>query len=177
MLPEEERLITLGAIARPHGVRGELRVHRFNPDSTLLLELDDVWLRRDGEARRMRIERARAHGPAVLMELEGIRGREAAEALRGAEVCVPREALPDAGDDEVYHADLIGLRAELADGTPVGEVVDILSYPSADCLLVREENVDREVPLLDPYVQRVDLEARVAVVAHLEDLEPIRRKR
>lgn len=184
MLPPErpllppERLVALGAIGRPHGVAGEVRVHRFNPDSTLLCEVDVVWLKRDGEAARpARVERARLHGPHVLLVLEGVRGRDAAEALRGAEVCVPREALPEPAEDEVYHADLIGLTAVLADGTRAGEVVSVLSYPSADCLLVRGEDADLEVPILPPYVDRVDLDTKTVRVAHLEDLEPIRRRR
>lgn len=172
-----ERLVALGAIGRPHGVRGEVRVHRFNTESTLLLETSTVWLCRDGEVREQRIERARLHGEHVLLVLEGVRGREGAEALRGYEVCVPREALPEPDEDEVYHADLIGLSAVLADGTRAGEVVDVLSYPSADCLLVRGEDADREVPVLPPYVASIDLDARVVVVAHLEDLDPIRRRR
>lgn len=177
MLPPE-RLVALGAIGRPHGVGGEVRVHRFNPESTLLSEVDLVWLRKEGEApRAARVERARVHGPHVLLVLEGVRGRDAAEALRGAEVCLPREALPEPAEDEVYHADLIGLTAVLADGSPAGEVVDVLSYPSADCLLVQGEDADREVPILPPYVERVDLDTRTVVVAHLEDLEPIRRRR
>lgn len=176
-MPAPERLIALGAIGRPHGVRGEVRVHRFNPESTLLLELESVWLRRGEEARLVKIESARAHGDAVLLQIEGARGREAAEALRGSEICVPREALPPAAEDEVYHADLIGLRAEGADGSAAGEVVDILSYPSVDCLLVRSEEGEREVPLLEPYVEAVDLERGVVIVSHLEDLDLVRRKR
>jgi 16S rRNA processing protein RimM len=165
-------------VARPHGIRGEVKVHRFNPDSTLLLEQPAVWLRKgEGEARHVEIDAARVHGTFVLMTLRGVRSREDAEALRGFEVCVPRAALPEPDDDEVYHTDLIGLRAELDDGTVAGEVVDVLSYPSADCLLVRSDEGDREVPLLPPYVVQIDLEAGVVKVAHLEDFDLQRRRR
>lgn len=172
-----ERWVALGAVARPHGVRGELKVHLFNPDSTLLLEQAVVWLRRGEDLREHQVERSRAHSGFVLLTLRGVEGREAADALRGAEVCLPRAALPEPDPDEVYHTDLIGLRAVLGDGSPVGEVVQVLSYPSADCLLVRAEAGDREVPFLTPYVERIDLEAGVAVVAHLEDLDLIRKRR
>lgn len=175
--PRSERLVALGAVARPHGIRGELKVHRFNPGSTLLLEQRAVWLRRGGdELREVEVAAARVHGDFVLLTVRGVASREAADALRGAEVCVPRDRLPDLDDDEVYHADLIGLRATLADGTAAGEVVDVLSYPSAHCLLVRSAEGDREVPMLTPYLDRIDLEAGVVVVAHLEDLDLQRRR-
>lgn len=172
-----ERLVALGVVGRPHGVRGEVRVHRFNPESTVLLEQEAVWLRKEGEARLVRVERARLHGPYVLLTLEGVSGRDEAEALRGCEVCVERDSLPELGEDEVYHTDLIGLRAVRADGTPAGVVVGVQAYPSADCLVVRGEDGDREVPILEPYVDHVDLRRGVVVVAHLEDLDPIRPRR
>lgn len=174
-----ERLVALGAVVRPHGVRGELRVHRFNPESTLLLETGVVWLREGHAPREVRVESARAHGASVLLVLEGCRSREAAELLRGAEVCVSREALPPPDEDEVYHADLLGLRVRTDDGAVSGEVVEVLTYPSAECLLVRSEEGDREVPFLAPYLVRVDLAAREVVVAHLEDLDlmPSRARR
>ena len=171
MSSREPELVPLGAVTRPHGVRGELRVHRFNPDSPLLLEQSTVWLRGEDGAREVRVLSSRPHKELVLLTLEGVVGREAAEALRGREVCVPRDALPPPDEDEVYHIDLLGLSARLADGTVIGEVAEVIRYPSADCLLLLTPRGKREVPLLSPYVVDVDLDARVVIVAHLEDLD------
>ncbi len=172
-----ERFIALGAIAKPHGVRGEVRVHRFNPDSALLEQQDTLYLKRGpDDVRPIRVEAARAHGDAVLVKLAGVDTREAADALRGVELCVPRSALPELEQDEVYHADLVGLQARLENGEGVGEVVSVISYPAADCLLVRGPDGDREVPFLTPYVVEVDLAKRALVLAHLDDLE-VRRPR
>lgn len=170
-------LVALGAVARPHGVRGELRIHRFNPDSMLLLDRETVWLRQDGREREVRVERARLHGKLVLLTLEGVRGRDAAEALRGAEVCVPREELPPPDEDELYHVDLVGLSAVREDGTAVGTVSDVIQYPSVDCLAVDSDEGRREIPLLEPYVREVDLDAGRVVLAHVEDFDLIRRRR
>lgn len=170
-------LVALGVIARPHGVRGELRVHRFNPDSTLLLDLDTVWLRQGGEEREVGVANARLHGRFVLLTLEGVESREAAEELRGAEVCVPRDALPPTAEDEYYHVDLVGLTAELSDGTVVGYVSDVIQYPTVDCIVVESDAGRREIPLLDPYVIAVEPDAERVVVAHVEDFELHRRRR
>ena len=166
-----ERLIALGAVVRPHGLRGEVRVHRFNPDSTLLLEQERVWLRRDGETREVIVESSRAHGDLVLYILQGVVGREAAEALRGSEVCLPREALPPPDANEYYHADLIGLRAVDPTGAELGVVSDVIQYPSTDCLAVDSDAGRREVPILDPYLVDTDLAAGTITLAHTEDFE------
>lgn len=165
------RWVALGAIARPHGVRGEVRVYRYNPESRLLLEQPRVWLGGEAEPRPVRVLGARAHGEMVLLTLQGVGDRDAADALRGVEVFVPREALPAPDEDELYHVDLLGLDVVDAAEAPVGTVSDVIRYPSVDCLLVRSEDGDREVPLLPPYLVDVQLDRRRVVVAHLEDLD------
>ncbi len=56
----------------------------------------------------------------MLARIAGVADRDAAEALKGVRLYVDREALPPADADEYYHADLIGLRAEMTDGTALG---------------------------------------------------------
>ena len=56
----------------------------------------------------------------LIAAISGIEDRDRAEALRGLRLYLPRSALPPPEEDEYYHADLIGLEAVLADGTPVG---------------------------------------------------------
>ena len=171
------RLVALGAVTRPHGVLGEVRVHRFNPDSELLLAVEEVVLRGPEAEQTVTIRAARRHGDSILMTFEGVRGREAAEALRGLEVCVPREALPPAGPDEHYHVDLVGLRAVDPEGAERGVVANVIRYPSVDCLLVEGATEAWEVPLLEPYVRAVELAEGRVVVDHLGDLEPVKKRR
>lgn len=178
-MAERPELVALGVVARPHGVRGELRVHPFNPESDLLFEQERFFVRtRDGATREATVVSMReGPGGVVLLSLEGVTGRDAAEGLRGAELCVPREAFPETeSDDEWYAVDLVGLRAKLADGTLVGEVVDVIAYPTIDCLRVRGADGDREVPIVDPYVERVDIGAGEVIVGSIADL-PIERPR
>lgn len=172
---EPETLVRLGVVARPHGVRGELRVHRYNPDSTLLEQVEELWLFEATGPRAVAVEGVRRHGAFTLFWLAGVVGREAADALRGTEVGVPRDLLPPPEDDEVYHVDLIGSAVVDEAGEDMGTVVDVLRYPSVDCLLVRAGDEEREVPVLEPYFVRAE-EGRV-VLAHLADFEPRRRRR
>ena len=169
--------IELGVIARPHGVTGVIRVHVFNPESTLLQELGEVFLiGEDGEEPTLVEVTSTRQGPkALLMRLAGVGSREDAEALRGYTLCIPREALPELEEGEYYHADLIGLEA-FEGSEPIGKVVEIIDYPSAECLKIQRPGGFLEVPMLPKWLDRVDIKGgRV----HLKDLDdiPLQRRR
>lgn len=166
-----ERLVALGAIVKPHGVLGELRVHRFNPASDALLGFAQVWLRKGEEVRPCDVTSSRPHGELVLMTLDGVSGREGAAALRGWEVCVPRAELPPPDEDEIYHVDLVGLVAQSPAGEVLGSVSEVIRYPGSDCLVLTSSEGRREVPLLTPYVVEVDIAGGKIVLSYLEDFE------
>ncbi|MCZ6805492.1 MAG: ribosome maturation factor RimM [Deltaproteobacteria bacterium] len=169
--------IELGVIARPHGVSGEIRVHVFNPDSTLLEELAELFvLGEEGEPPSLVDVVSTRRGPkALLMRLAGVESREDAEALRGLSLCVPREALPELEEGEYYHADLIGLLAYEGDRT-VGEVVEVLDYPSVECLKVKTEKGFLEVPMLPEWLERVDVQGGKVHLKALDDI-PLQKGR
>lgn len=161
-----DRWVPVAVVARAHGVRGELRLRVHNPDSDLLLARPRVALRAaDGELRAAKIERARAANGAILAFFEGVGDRDAADALRGREVCVRRSDFPKLDDGEFYVCDVLG--AEVVDaGGPIGRVVDWVSYPSVDVLVV-ERPVGRklEIPVLEHTIEGVDVVAGVVRVA------------
>jgi len=164
-------VVSLGVVTRPQGVRGEVRVHPFNKDSDLLLELSEVLLISPrGEARRVRITQARRMPKVVVLRIEGIGTVEDAETLREATVAIPREALPPPERDEFYLVDAVGLAVRLTSGEPVGEVVEIMEYPSVTCLRVRVDEGYLEVPLLPAWVDRVDPEGGEVVLLTIDDL-------
>ena len=169
--------IELGVVARPHGVSGELRVHVFNPDSTLLQELAEVFLigEEDEAPALVEVLSSRPGPKALLMRLQGVRSREDAEALRGYRLCVPREALPELEEGEYYHADLIGLEAFDRAG-PIGEVLDVIAYPSAECLKIARPGGYIEVPMLPRWLERVDLEHGKVYLKDLDDI-PLQSQR
>jgi len=163
--------IELGVVARPHGVTGEIRVHVFNPESTLLRELGEVFLigEEGEEPALVDVVSTRPGSKVLLMRLAGVESLEDANSLRGYKLCVPREALPDLAEGEYYHADLIGLEA--FEGTEsIGEVVDVIDYPSAECLKIKRPDGFLEVPMLPQWLGRVDIEGGKV---HLKDLDDI----
>src|SRR5690606_38184003 len=119
-----------------HGIRGELRIQSFTEDPMALAGYGPLATSRPGLT--LTIAAARANGSTLIARLEGVEDRTAAEQLNGVELFVDRALLPPAEDDEFYHADLIGLRAQLRDGTSIGEVVAVPNFGAGDLVEIRD---------------------------------------
>jgi 16S rRNA processing protein RimM len=163
--------VALGVVMGTHGLRGDLRVKQYNQDSELLFELAEVAVCQAGQRQMRAIVGVRPGGKGLLMRLAGIDSVEAAEPLRGAELSVPRSALPPLEDGEFYFVDLEGLSVETSAGTAVGRVENVREYPAADVLRVRAAEGVWEVPMREPYLVSVDVAAGRIVVDQLDDLE------
>jgi 16S rRNA processing protein RimM len=171
----DDELIELAAIMRAHGLRGELLLKPFNPDSTLLLSVERVLLKgKTGVVTSYQVEGARIHSDHVLLTLANVLDRDHADTLRGSLVCVTRAELPALEDGEYYLVDLVGLEARDAEGKPIGPVIDVIEYPSANCLAVQCEDGVREVPNIERYVLEVDVPNGFVRVEHLEEIDPLK---
>jgi 16S rRNA processing protein RimM len=170
--------IPLAEIARPHGVRGEVRLRLFNPESDLLLELDELLVRLpDGSEHEVSVDGARRANDAILMKLFSVDDRDRAEELRGAVLCARREHFPPLAPGEFYACDIEGARVVVGDGDgtrqELGRVRTLRNYPGAQVLVVdaAEDDGSWEVPLVDSVVRSVDLEANLVTLATMEGVE------
>ncbi|MFC7053261.1 ribosome maturation factor RimM [Hansschlegelia quercus] len=147
------RLVQLGVIGAPHGVRGELRVKSFTADPKALAgyrPLTDA-----AGTKSFEIASARPiKDDMLVVRFKSVGTREAAAALTGVGLYAPREALPPAeDDDEFYHADLIGLRAETADAGLVGEITAMQNFGADDLLEIKLAGERRTIYL--PFTKAV----------------------
>jgi 16S rRNA processing protein RimM len=173
-----ETWVPLAEIARPHGVRGEMRLRLFNRDSDLLLHLDEVLVRfPDGEEHEVSVEAARRANDAILMKLYSVDDRDRAIELRGALVCVRRGEFPTLAEGEFYACDVEGARVllEAEEGTPreIGRVRTLRSYPAADVLVVEaaDGGPPWEVPLVSDVVRSVDVVAGTITLSTMVGME------
>lgn len=124
----------VGAIAGAFGVRGEVRLKSFCADPEAIATYGPLWTE-DGQ-RSFAVRLVGAAPGALVARLSGVATREAAEALKGVRLYVDRRQLPPPGEDEFYHADLIGLRVLDTGGALLGTVQAIHNHGASDILEV-----------------------------------------
>ncbi|MGB2107959.1 MAG: ribosome maturation factor RimM [Candidatus Puniceispirillum sp.] len=123
--PQKSR-ISVAAVMGSHGVRGNVKIKPFTETPESLGRFDKVYLE-DGQQVSLKILSVGSKG-VVLARLGKVESRDASDALRGQHLYVDRAALPDLADDEIYHADLLGLDAVLADGRALGRIAAIHDF-------------------------------------------------
>ena len=149
-----EKQILLGRILGPHGLKGEVKIKSFTADPLAVASYGPVSA---PDGRRFKLERARLQGEVVIAALKGVADRTFAESLKGLELSVARDDLPETDDGEFYQADLVGLPVVDESGREVGEVVGFQNFGAGDLMEIRRaDNRTSFVPFADSMVPSVD---------------------
>lgn len=131
LAPDLENMVCVGAIAGAFGVRGEARLKSFCADPASIADYAPL-LTEKGRSFDLRITREVKGGFAA--RISGVETREDAEALKGTRLYAPRDRLPPLGDEEFYHADLIGLEVVDTGGASLGRVRAIHDFGAGDVI-------------------------------------------
>lgn len=166
--------VEVARVAEPWGVKGWFKVQAHSSVPQALFSskrwflLSGVSLGNQGTATLLRVIEAREHGSTVVASAEGVDDRDAAQALRGARVFIPRSSFPTPAADEYYWVDLIGLDVFNRAGINLGRVTELLRT-SAQTVLVCTCETDgktseRMIPFVAVYVDSVDIPGRRILV-------------
>jgi 16S rRNA processing protein RimM len=130
------RMVLLGEIVRAHGIAGEVKLRSFTASPRDLARYGTLA---DGKGRSFRLASLREAGEGLLIgRIDGVTDRNAAEALKGVSLYVARDALPEGEDgDDVFAADLVGLRVVDQVGIAIGEIVAVQNFGAGDLLEVK----------------------------------------
>ena len=162
--------VLLGAVSAAHGISGEVKVKTFTASPESLGAYGPVATEK-GRALAILTLRA-VKGDEAIVRFEGVNDRNAAEALKGERLYIPRSALPDPEKGEFYQTDLIGLRVENRAGQHLGAVAGVHNFGAGDVIEIACAGGEREfVPFTDDFVPVVDIEQGriVAELPHYED--------
>ncbi|MEM1317862.1 MAG: ribosome maturation factor RimM [Pseudomonadota bacterium] len=156
-------LVLLARIGKPHGIKGDVRVHTFTDEPE---GFADYGALRSVDGQRFKVKRLLPHNGALVAKFEGVNTRAEAEAVVGTELFIERHRLPAVEDeDEFYVSDLIGLTAVNVDGATIGTIKDAPDFGAGTVLDITTGNGSLMVDFTRANVPDVDLEAgRVTVI-------------
>ena len=125
------KLIFVGKIVAPQGIRGDVRVQTFseNPMDFKQFKVQSSKFKESD----FKFVRMVPNSSVVIAHIAGIDDRNAAETLRGTELFISRDSLPPVQDDEYYQADLIGF-AVIRDGNKIGTVAGFQNFGAGDII-------------------------------------------
>ncbi|HET9764742.1 MAG TPA: ribosome maturation factor RimM [Casimicrobiaceae bacterium] len=150
----------MGEVLAAYGVQGWIKIRPFTASPEGLLQHRTWWLKEHAAWRAFAVAEMRLHGEAIVARLEGLTTREEAASRRGAQVAVPRSALPPAEAGQVYLADLEGLAVVNRQGATLGRVAGHVETGVHPVLrIVDEADPRREllIPFVPAYVDAVEL--------------------
>lgn len=159
-----DRRLCVGVITGAHGVRGQVKIKSFTEfpeDVASYGPVED----RSGK-RRFALDIAGETRGQLIVRVEGVRDRNAAEALKGTELYIDRDILPEPDEDEFYHSDLIGLAAETMDGAAYGTVRAMHDFGAGDLIeIALAEGGVVLLPFTREVVPEIDLDAGLVRIA------------
>lgn len=167
--------ICLGVIAGAHGLDGAVLIRSFTADPAAIGSYGKLA---DAEGKRtFQVKVRRVTTKGVVAKLEGLSDRTAAEGLKGVKLYIARDALPEPDEDQVYVADLIGLRVEDKDANVLGTISKMDNYGAGDVMEVTLATggslllpfTKAAVPVVDVAGGRVVIDPPASVEARPED--------
>lgn len=171
---ESAQLVTVARIATAHGIRGEIAVQpltdfpeRLAPGAALLL------VTANGEVSPRRVLSRRGHRERLLLLLEGVPDRTAAEGLRGGRLCVREEDLPPLPAGQVWRHELPGMAVATEAGEQLGTVREVLDTGGGNLVLALDTaRGEVLLPFVEEVVRRVDRDARQLTVRLIDGFLP-----
>lgn len=160
-----DRPVTLAGVIGAHGIAGEVRLKVF---------AEDLSSHKSFNGGTLTLKSLRTGSNGAIARFAEIADRNAAEALRGTQLTVPRSALPPLDEGEYYHVDLLGLPAVSDAGEALGTVVAIDNYGAGDVLEIERPGVDGRpgkrfmVPMQHQAVPDWDAERLVITASFVE---------
>ena len=165
-------MVVMGRIAVPYGVQGWVKIQTFTEMLDSLMDYPEWWMAGSAGWQLCEVEQVGVHGKSLIAKFAGCNDRTAAFALKGKEIAVPREDLPEPDEDEYYWSDLVGLNVQNLQQQYLGQVKEVFATGANDVLVVQGEGKgsrERLIPFTEQVVHKVDLAAKKMLVDWPED--------
>lgn len=162
-------LFIFGEIVKTRGLHGCVKVLSFLQSQDILDGLDAVYLEsKFGQKSRHEIKKIDSVGKFLFLELKGISDLDAAQALVGSKLLLPRDLLAVLPEDEYYWSDIVGLEVYTPEGRHLGRIESIFPTGSNDVYVCRGEDGEFLIPAIADAIVRIDLAGRRITAKLLE---------
>ena len=159
--------IKIGKIVNTVGLKGEVKVYNYSDRSGIYENTSHIYVENDLTA----VESVRVQKNMVILKLEGISDRDRAEALRGRELYVTEEDLPELPQGQYYVRDIMGMAVREENGTFLGEVTDVIQNTAQDIFEVQKQGGKKVlIPKVDEFVLNIDIEKKEILVRLIDGL-------
>ena len=160
--------ISIGKITSAVGLKGEVKVYNYSDSADIYRSTESIYV---GDELR-KIQNVRTQKNMVILKLEGIDDRNAAEKARGSELFITEADLPELPEGQFYVRDLIGMTVIAAEnGTEIGEVRDVIQNTAQDIFDVKtSEGKQVLIPKVPEFIIDIDAETRTIKVKLIEGL-------
>jgi 16S rRNA processing protein RimM len=158
----DKSTMLVGRIGGAYGIKGWVHIHSFTGPLENIIDYSPWRLHAtiDGKlCQSIDVVKGKLHGKGLVAQLQGVNDRNGAESLKGLEIRVERERMPEPAGDKFYWADLEGLRVEDSAGTELGQVDQMLDTGSADVMVITGEQRHLIPFVYGDTVVAVDLDA------------------
>lgn len=162
--------VLVGEIATAHGIKGLVKIRSYVDDENLL-QNGPLYTAESGE-QTIKLKLKNAIKSDWLAEVDGVPDRNAAEELRGTQLYIDRDQLPDADDGEYYIDDLIGLKVIDSNKNEIGAIIAVDNFGASDLLDIKpaQGGASFYLPYTDETVIEIDIEGGTIIVEIPEGL-------
>ena len=162
---EETDLICVGIISSPHGINGHIKIKYYTENPKGIISYGTVY-NKDREIINLKYKGISSK--LAIYEVENISDRNEANLLKGEYLFVKRKALPKLKNDEIYHIDLIGLKAINKKSQIIGTIENVSNYGAGDILEIKNKEKSFLVPLISKNLDSINLKKKTICLSNLD---------
>ncbi len=167
----ERDLLPIGRVAKPHGVKGKIKVDYFGEDLNRFHLYREVFIKNPvGKLQTYEILEVIPQPPRLILRLKGIERIEEVESLVGKEILIERRSLPDLQEGEYYWFDILGMVVETPEGKRIGRVKEIFPTGANDVYVIEGKRKEIFLPATEEVIQSIDIKKGRMKVIRMEGL-------
>lgn len=167
----KENCFELGALVKPHGLKGELQAFWDTDNIDLYLDIESILVEQNGQLVPFFVENLKPQvGQKVIIKLEGVDTIEQAEEFRKLKLFLPDEFVPKLREDEFFYHEIIGFMVSDVEKGEIGQIDTIYNLPQNDLLVIKHQEKEILIPLKKELIKNFDREKKAILMQLPEGL-------